>query len=232
MILIKREKLGILGGMGPYAALEFHKKILDHDNASKDWEHTHVILDNNIKIPSRTRHILYKEANPVSSIIEAINNLAKLEVIAVVLPCNSVHYFYDEVSPYIKVPWLNMLEIVGKNIKNKKLKKTLILGGYVTVNKKTYESYLEESYYFNNEENNVVYALIEAVKLDNLELVDSLAIELIEYFDTYIEKYAIDSILLACTEFALSSRLQAYNRVALFDSSEIYAKYASQYMRG
>jgi len=229
---MKKEILGILGGMGPYASLEFHKNILDYDMASKDWEHTHIILDNNITIPSRTRHILYGEANPVPYIIEAINNLAKLKIKAVVLPCNSVHYFYDKVSPYIEVPWLNMLEIVTQNIKDKNLKKTLVLGGYVTVNKKTYDSYLEESFYFNDKENDVVYSLIEAVKVDDLELVDSLAIELIRYFDFYIEKYSIDSILLGCTEFAISPRLQAYDRVAVFDSSKIYAKYASEYMRG
>ena len=229
---MKKEILGILGGMGPYAALEFHKKILQYDNASKDWDHTHVILDNNITIPSRTRHILYGETDPTPAIIEAINSLSKLGLKAVVLPCNSVHYFYKEISPYIDVPWLNMLEIVAQQIRDKGLKKTLILGGYVTINKKTYDSYLTETCYFNNKENSVVYELIEAVKCDNLELVDIFAIELIGYFDKYIELYNVDSILLGCTEFAISKKLQEYSSVLMFDSSEIYAEYASKYMKG
>jgi len=229
---MKKEILGILGGMGPYASLEFHKKILQYDNASKDWEHTHVILDNNITIPSRTRHILYAEEDPSSAIIKAINRLAKLNIKAVVLPCNSVHYFYDIVSPNINVPWLNMLEIVGEQIRDRGLKKTLIIGGYVTVNKRTYDSYLTKSCYFDDKENSVVYELIEAVKSNDLGLVDALAIELIDYFDKYIEKHNIDSILLGCTEFAISKRLQAYNGVQMFDSSEIYAEYASRYMKG
>ncbi len=229
---MKKEILGILGGMGPYAALEFHKKILQYDNASKDWDHTHVILDNNITIPSRTRHILYGETDPTPAIIEAINSLGKLGLKAVVLPCNSVHYFYNEVSPYINVPWLNMLEIVARQIRDKGLKKTLILGGYVTVNKKIYNSYLTETCYFDDNENSVVYELIEAVKSNNLELVDVLAIELIWYFDMYIELYNIDSILLGCTEFAISKRLQGYSGVQMFDSSEIYAEYTSRYMKG
>ena len=229
---MKKEILGILGGMGPYASLEFHKKILQYDNASKDWEHTHVILDNNISIPSRTRHILYREEDPTSAIIEAINRLAKLNIKAVVLPCNSVHYFYDVVSPYIDVPWLNMLEIVGEQIRDRGLKKTLIVGGYVTVNKRTYDDYLTKSCYFDDKENSVVYELIEAVKSNKLELVDRLAIELISYFDKYIEEHNIDSILLGCTEFSISKRLPSYSGVQMFDSSEIYAEYASRYMKG
>jgi aspartate racemase len=229
---MKKEILGILGGMGPYASLEFHKKILQYDNASKDWEYTHVIHDNNITIPSRTRHILYGEEDPTAAIIEAINHLAKLNIKAVVLPCNSVHYFYDTVSPYINAPWLNMLEIVGKQIRDRGLKKTLIIGGYVTVNKRTYDDYLTKSFYFDDKENSVVYELIEAVKSNKLELVDRLAIKLISYFDKYIEEYNIDSILLGCTEFSISKRLQAYSGVQMLDSSEIYAEYASRYMKG
>jgi len=228
---MKKEILGILGGMGPYASLEFHKKILQYDNASKDWEHTHIVLDNNITIPSRTRHILYGETNPVPDIIEAINRLENFGAKAVVLPCNSVHYFYDSVIPHINIPWLNMLDIVAKDIRNIGLKKTLILGGYVTVNKKTYDSYLVESIYLNDNENKIVYELIEAVKNNNLELVDILAVQLIKYFDKYVKYYQIDSILLGCTEFAISPRLQKYSGVQMFDSSEIYAEYASRYMR-
>ncbi len=228
---MKKEILGILGGMGPYAALEFNKKILDYDNSLKDWEYTHTILDNNITIPSRTRHVLYKEADPIPFIIEAINNLAKLGIKAVVLPCNSVHHFYDKIVPHIEVPWLNMLEIVSNKIREKGFRKTLILGGYVTVNKRIYDNYLNETVYLNENENGVVYELIEAVKVNNLESVDNLAIELIGYFEGYHERYGIDSILFGCTELAIPERLQSYNKIPTFDSNEIYAKYAIKYMR-
>jgi aspartate/glutamate racemase len=61
-----REKIvGILGGMGSYATLDFFKKILLSTPAKKDWEHLRILIDNNVKILSRTRAVLlmnrYKE---------------------------------------------------------------------------------------------------------------------------------------------------------------------------
>lgn len=218
---MKKDILGILGGMGPYAALEFNRKILDYDNASKDWEYIHTILDNDITIPSRTRHILYQEEDPTLFIIQAINNLAKLGVKAVVLPCNSVHYFYERVISHTLVPWLNMLEIVSSYIKEQGFRKTLVLGGYVTVHKRTYDKYLEKSYYLDDYGNEIVYALIEAVKVNNASLVDELADRLIDCFEVYRVSNGIDSILFGCTELAISNKLQSYDKIRTFDSNEI-----------
>ncbi len=223
---MKKDILAILGGMGPYASLEFNKKIFDYTDAKKDWEHIHTILNSDISIPSRTRHILYGEEDPTPYIIKAINRLASFGAKAVVLPCNSVHYFYDRVANSIGIPWLNMLEIVANEIKEKNLKKTLVLGGYVTVTKKTYDRYLKETIYLNDDENSIVYELIEAVKINDLNRVEEVAQMLIDIF----EKYDNDSILFGCTELAISKKLQNYSKKAIFDSNELYAKYAVKYM--
>ncbi len=223
---MKKNVLAILGGMGPYASLEFNKKIFDLTPAKKDWEHIHTILDSDISIPSRTRHILYNEEDPTPYIVKSINNLAKFGAKAVVLPCNSVHYFYDKVADNIDIPWLNMLEIVANEIKKKNLKKTLILGGYVTVTKKTYDSYLKETLYLKENENRIVYELIEAVKINDLDRVEKLAEILIGIF----ENYDNDSILFGCTELAISKKLQNYSKKEIFDSNELYAQYAVKYM--
>ena len=107
---------GILGGMGPYAT-SFFKNILDNTKAKKDWDHVRLIIDNNIYIPSRTRHILFKEKSPINDIVKSINNLSKIGCDFVALPCNSVHYYYDKVSLDININWLNMIEIVSIKLK-------------------------------------------------------------------------------------------------------------------
>ena len=222
----KKNILAILGGMGPYASLEFNKKIFDLTPAKKDWEHIHTILDSDVSIPGRTRHILYGEEDPTPYMIDAINRLASIGAKAVVLPCNSAHYFYDKVAKHIDIPWLNMLEIVANKIQKNNYNKTLILGGYVTVTKKTYDKYLGATIYLGEEENNVVYEIIEAVKINDLERVEELAKKLIDIFGNY----DCDSILFGCTELTISKKLQNYKAKAIFDSNEIYAKYAVKYM--
>lgn len=223
--------LGILGGMGPYAALEFNRKILKKTPARKDWEHIHTILDNDVHIPSRTRHILYGEADPVPAIIAGIKRLARAGASAVVLPCNSVHYFYKRVAPEISIPWLNMLQIVADRIRSSGGRKTLVLGGYVTVSRKTYDPYLPGTVYLDEQGNALVYDLIEYAKLNEKERMEERAGQLLDYIKQYQKEEKIDSVLFGCTELALSETLASYQGVPIFDSNDLYAEYAVEFVR-
>jgi aspartate racemase len=53
--MIDHKIIGILGGMGSYATLLYFNNVLLTWDANKDWDYTHLIIDNNTKIPSRTR---------------------------------------------------------------------------------------------------------------------------------------------------------------------------------
>jgi aspartate racemase len=213
--------IGILGGMGPYAALEFCKQILDATPAKKDWEHIHTILDNNTKIPSRTRHILYGEEDPTPYIIKSINKLAKAGAKRVFLPCNSVHYFYDKVVPHIDIPWVNLIEVVADKIKKSTAKRTIVLGAYTTVTKKTYDSYLENLIYLDEKGNQLVFKIIEAVKINNISLAQEKTKKLLHYFN----KYTFDSVILACTELTLIDLLVNNKNFTSFDSNNLYVHY-------
>jgi aspartate racemase len=43
--------LGVIGGLGPEATLDFFAKVLQHSKAASDQDHIHVIIDNNPKTP-------------------------------------------------------------------------------------------------------------------------------------------------------------------------------------
>jgi hypothetical protein len=83
------KRIGILGGMGPYATVIFMKNILDMTDAEKDWEHIHTIVDNNTKIPSRSRAILFNETSPLDGMLESCKKLESYTVDTIVIPCNS-----------------------------------------------------------------------------------------------------------------------------------------------
>ena len=199
--IIDREIIvGILGGMGPYATNFFLKRILDLTPAKLDKDHFHTIIDNNVKIPSRTRAVKYNEESPVNDIVHSINNLGKIGCSFVMLPCNSVHYFYDKVSEKIEIPWLNMIEIVSNKILDLNYTKPLILGGYITTQKKVYSQFLPKSVYLSGSENRIIESIIEEIKNNNfLEKKSEQAIKnIIKNYDD-----SIDSILLGCTELPI-----------------------------
>ena len=199
--IIDREIIvGILGGMGPYATNFFFKRILDLTPAKLDKDHFHTIIDNNVKIPSRTRAVKYNEESPVNDIVHSINNLGKIGCSFVMLPCNSVHYFYDKVSEKIEIPWLNMIEIVSNKILDLNYTKPLILGGYITTQKKIYSQFLPKSVYLSGSENRIIESIIEEIKINN-----SLEKKSEQTIKNIIKNYddSIDSILLGCTELPI-----------------------------
>ena len=199
-IIDRETTIGILGGMGPYATNFFLKRILDLTPVELDKDHFHTIIDNNVKIPSRTRAVKYNEKSPVNDIVRSINNLGKIGCNFVMLPCNSVHYFYDIVSKKIEIPWLNMIEIVSNKILALSYCKPLILGGYITTQKKVYSRYIPESVYLSESENRTIESIIEKIKIKN-----SLDKNSEKTIKNIVKNYddSIDSLLLACTELPI-----------------------------
>ena len=220
--MAKKEKiLGILGGMGPYATLHFLKQILDVTPAKKDWEHLRLLIDNNVKIPSRTRAILYNEESPVNQMVESINGLAKIGADFVAVPCNSAHFFYDEVTPQITIPWPNIVQITSEVLKQAQKKHPLILGGYVTVEKKIYSKYLDNAAYLDTEGNNFIMEIIEEIKLTN-----ALSFDKTKRFREILRKRRgeIDSVVLACTELPIIFSEDEIEGFSVIDPDLEYAK--------
>lgn len=101
--------LGIMGGMGPAATCNLFAKIIEFTDAVKDQEHLHIVIDNNTQIPDRTQFISGFGEDPR---IEMIRSILKLEAMGadyIAIPCNTAHYFYDDLVKYSKVKIINMI---------------------------------------------------------------------------------------------------------------------------
>lgn len=214
--------IGVLGGMGPYATNFFFKRLLDITPVKLDKDHFRTIIDSNVKIPSRTRAVKYNEESPVHDIVSSINGLGKIGCSFVMLPCNSAHYFYKAVNKKIEIPWINMIEIVSNNILNQNYIKPLILGGFVTTQKKIYSEYLPESVYLTDSENRKIESIIEEIKGTNKISKNSEKI-----IQNIIENYndSIDSVLLACTELPIVIEENYFEGKKAISSIDEYINY-------
>ena len=213
-------KLGILGGMGPYATLDFIRHIYRLTPGIRvDSDHIRIISDINVKIPSRTRAVLYDEESPVKMMIESIEGLAALGATFVAVPCNSAHFFYDLVNESTSIEWINMLEIVAKKVSLLRSHGTLILGGYVTVSKKIYDQFIKDSCYLDNTGNELVFQLIEELKLAKGKHLNT-AKKVIEI----CSKEKARTIVLACTELTEVADLFRHHGFNVIDSNLVYAE--------
>jgi len=119
--------IGILGGMGPEATLHLFKLIIEETPAKKDQEHLKIVIYNNPKVPDRTAFILGKGESPLPFLIEGVEFLNRVGSDIIVMPCNTAHYFYEEISKIAKGKFLHLLNETAEEIRRKNIKEVGIL---------------------------------------------------------------------------------------------------------
>jgi aspartate racemase len=209
--------VGVIGGMGPLATADFFHLLVRMTPADKDWNHLHIIVDDNPRIPSRTRAFLYDEASPVPYLIAGAQRLVTAGAQLLVVPCNSASYYLAPVREAVSVP---ILDPVMATAHYAKVKAPLVLGGMVTHRAKLYAKALGvDTVRPNDTEQDEVAALIEALKQNDTS--DAIVARTQRVIDAGLARGA-DSVILGCTEFGLiASRLSG---VTIFNSNELLAK--------
>ena len=95
--------IGILGGMGTQAGLDFCNKLAVINRGKIDQKYPMFILYNKSKIPKRPEN-LKKYYNVLKSLIQGCRLLQKNKCNFIVMPCNTAHYWYDDLKKKIKIP--------------------------------------------------------------------------------------------------------------------------------
>src|SRR5690606_38481226 len=117
---MNQQKLGVLGGMGPAATSLFFERVIENTVAHKDQDHIDMVILNHATIPDRTRAILEDNKEPFLEAVKKdfeIFEAAGIENIAI--PCNTSHYFYDEMQSMTTINIIHMIEETVKHIRNK-----------------------------------------------------------------------------------------------------------------
>lgn len=105
-----KKTIGIIGGMGPLATVKLFERIVTNSGAAADQEHPRVLIDNNTNIPDRTSFILGRGEDPVPELTKSAVGLEKMGADFLIMPCNTAHFFLEEISKVIKIPFIDMLE--------------------------------------------------------------------------------------------------------------------------
>lgn len=109
-------KLGIVGGVGPAATVDFMDKIIRRTTASRDQDHIRMIVEHNPQIPDRTDNLVHGGIDPTIPLYSACKKLEQAGADAIAIPCNTAHAFIDRIQHHLAVPILNMLELTVDHI--------------------------------------------------------------------------------------------------------------------
>ncbi len=110
--------LGILGGLGPAATVYFYDMLTSMTKASCDQDHLDIVISSRATTPDRTAYILgTSNDNPAEQMVADAKKLVDFGADVIAIPCNTAHYFYEEVSTNVKVPVMNIIEETCRAVK-------------------------------------------------------------------------------------------------------------------
>jgi len=102
-------KIGVVGGVGPAATVDFMDKIIRNTDARRDQDHIQLVVEHNPKIPDRTASLLDDGEDPTVSLYAACKKLESNDADLIAIPCNTAHAFVERIQPYLSIPIVNML---------------------------------------------------------------------------------------------------------------------------
>jgi aspartate racemase len=108
-----REKtVGVIGGMGPEATVDFLHRIVAATPARDDADHIRVLVDNNPKIPSRIAALIEgKGEDPTAVLVAMARGLEKQGADFLTIPCNTAHHYLPPIAAAVGIPVLDMVAL-------------------------------------------------------------------------------------------------------------------------
>ena len=230
--------IGILGGMGTQAGLDFCNKLAILYRGKIDQEYPLFLLYNKSNIPGRpesigiqTGNLSNRSSNKISekkyllvlkSLLNGCKVLKKSKCKFIVIPCNTAHYWYDDLKKKINLPIINMPQEVFKYTfkKCKKKSKIGLLATDGTLKTGVYNKFFDK--YYNLvcpdmiTQKKSVNKAIKLVKMGNVKAANKIIKPAIDYL---IQKKC-KKIILGCTELPIA--IFAFKSFKTIKSSKIF----------
>ena len=176
-------------------------------------------------LPDRTEYILdNSKPNPLPMMIEDAKKLQAAGSAYVVMPCNTAHFFYEQIQKNLSIPMLNIIEETVKDACEKGVKKLGILATKGTVSAGSYQNMCEKygiewSVPSADDEQslmNIIYSQVKAGKEINIS-------EFLRIVEN-MKADGCDAVTLGCTELSVINKDFELHRADIIDSLEVLAR--------
>ena len=230
--------IGILGGMGTQAGLDFCNKLAMLNRGKIDQEYPLFILYNKSNIPGRPESIGVqtkkfldlpqnsqnntKYNNVLKSLLEGCRSLEKSGCKFIVIPCNTAHYWFQDLQKKIRIPIINMPKEVYIHTKKycKKNSKIGLLATEGTLKTGVYNNFFDKNFRLitpkNSQQINSVNKAIKYVKMGKVKEAE----KAIKPSINYLLSMKCKKIILGCTELPIA--IFAFKSFKKIKSSKIF----------
>lgn len=102
--------VGVIGGMGPSATVDFMSLVLRATPADEDQDHVRMLVEHNPGVPSRQLAISGGGENPGPVIASMASRLEAAGVDFLVMPCNTAHAWQSDILAATSIPFISIVD--------------------------------------------------------------------------------------------------------------------------
>lgn len=216
--------VGVLGGMGPAATVDFYSKLIASTPAATDQEHLRVMIWSDPSVPDRTRAIAGTGEDPTPCLIRGVQHLKDAGVAFYVVTCNGAHAFLPAVREAVDLDYLSLIDVTTDHIAALPHASTAgILATDATLMSSLYQESLTGAGVLpvlpNSDDQRIVMEAVYGVKSGSISSAQKSALR--DVADKLVERGA-DVIIAGCTEIPLALASDTFPH-PLIDPSQLLA---------
>ncbi|WP_158238481.1 aspartate/glutamate racemase family protein [Pollutimonas subterranea] len=114
--------VGVIGGMGPLATVDFMQQLVELSPSLSDQEHIPAIVAQIPQIPDRVGAILRATESPLPQLTESLRRLERAGADFIVMPCNTAHYWHKDLAAATDLPFIHIVDSVLEVLAERGLK--------------------------------------------------------------------------------------------------------------
>lgn len=220
------KKIWILWGMWPQASLNFYELLIQKTKIKfktpRNQDYPHIMLSNIPVIDLIESKIdMQKTIKEVSD--EAIA-LEKWWVSLLVMTCNTMHLFEDEITAWVNIPFISIIDSVINKVWELWVKKIWLLWSKTTIQSNLYQTPLKNIWIKTISLSEIKQDKISKIVLKYISW--SISSSDIQDMDGYCKELNLlwaEAIILWCTELPLIMK-NLFNKYKLYSSTDILAE--------
>jgi aspartate racemase len=140
--MAERRLIGVLGGMGPLATVDFMQKVIAATPAERDQDHVPLIVYSVPQIPDRVSAAAAGTNEPLQAMLMGLRILEQAGAELIAIPCNTAHAWYDQLAASTTVKIIHMAHAV-LSVASQSTGPVALMATVGTIQAGIYQSHLE-----------------------------------------------------------------------------------------
>ena len=203
---VKREVLGIVGGLGPLASAEFLKTVYEYGIGEREQDAPVVLLYSDPTFPDRTDAFLAGEGDLLlARLTEALQRLSDAGASRFVICCMTIHHLLPRLPADLRARVISLLDVIFCNLKPPR--RHLLICSNGTRRLELFEQHREWEKHKSeivlpddDDQNRIHHELIYPMKTRP----DFSRPK--QFLETLLQRYEVDSFIAGCSEIHLLAK--------------------------